>query len=202
MECTDQRVNVSGAFFLSIEFMETGYFVYRLHKASFDSLPNFTPFLRDTQEVGRDVVVGKSGWEQQLNQNKQRLVTEWIQSADFKAKYNELSNAQYVDTLNANTGNSLTMAERDTLVAGLNAATVTRRSSTHGRRKRRVPPQGVQLCVRPHAILRVSPRRNADLPGYQFWLNKLNQFGGDFRGAEMVKAFITSAEYRSRFGPN
>ena len=45
-------------------------------------------------------------------------------------------------------------------------------------------------------------RRNADLPGYQFWLNKLNQFGGDFRGAEMVKAFITSAEYRSRFGPN
>ena len=59
VECTDQRVNVSGAFFLSIEFTETGYFVYRLHKASFDSLPNFTPFLRDTQEVGRGVAVGR-----------------------------------------------------------------------------------------------------------------------------------------------
>ena len=36
--------------------------------------------------------------------------------------------------------------------------------------------------------------------GYQFWLAKLNQFGGNFVKAEMVKAFITSTEYRSRFG--
>jgi hypothetical protein len=36
--------------------------------------------------------------------------------------------------------------------------------------------------------------------GYQFWLAKLNQFGGDFQAAEMVKAFIVSTEYRSRFG--
>jgi len=35
--------------------------------------------------------------------------------------------------------------------------------------------------------------------GYQFWLNKLNSFGGDFIQAEMVKAFITSDEYRNRF---
>ena len=50
-------------------------------------------------------------------------------------------------------------------------------------------------------------RRNpADVPdvndsGYQFWLTKLNQFNGDFRNAEMVKAFIVSGEYRGRFGP-
>ena len=36
--------------------------------------------------------------------------------------------------------------------------------------------------------------------GYDFWLTKLNQFNGDFQKAEMVKAFITSGEYRSRFG--
>jgi hypothetical protein len=45
-------------------------------------------------------------------------------------------------------------------------------------------------------------RRDPDALGYQFWLNKLNQFGGDFRRAEMVKAFIISGEYRSRFGWN
>jgi len=50
-------------------------------------------------------------------------------------------------------------------------------------------------------------RRNPDDPpdnnlnGYNFWLNKLNQFNGNFVDAEMVKAFITSAEYRRRFGP-
>ena len=36
--------------------------------------------------------------------------------------------------------------------------------------------------------------------GYDFWLRKLNQFNGNFIAAEMVKAFITSAEYRQRFG--
>ena len=38
-----------------------------------------------------------------------------------------------------------------------------------------------------------------DYTGYDFWLTKLNQFNGNFVGAEMVKAFISSAEYRTRF---
>jgi hypothetical protein len=41
---------------------------------------------------------------------------------------------------------------------------------------------------------------DADYTGYDFWLAKLNQFNGDFVNAEMVKAFITSSEYRGRFG--
>jgi len=35
--------------------------------------------------------------------------------------------------------------------------------------------------------------------GYQFWLTKLNSFGGDFVKSDMVKAFILSGEYRGRF---
>jgi len=42
---------------------------------------------------------------------------------------------------------------------------------------------------------------DTDYTGYDFWLTKLNQFNGNFVAAEMVKAFITSAEYRQRFGP-
>jgi hypothetical protein len=41
---------------------------------------------------------------------------------------------------------------------------------------------------------------DADCTGYELWLTKLSQFGGNFVNAEMVKAFITSAEYRQRFG--
>src|SRR5207253_4092162 len=41
---------------------------------------------------------------------------------------------------------------------------------------------------------------DSDFSGYNFWLEKLDQFQGDFVQAEMVKAFITSAEYRNRFG--
>ena len=43
-----------------------------------------------------------------------------------------------------------------------------------------------------------SPNTNFD--GYNFWLGKLNEFNGDYIAAEMVKAFITSDEYRKRFG--
>jgi hypothetical protein len=37
------------------------------------------------------------------------------------------------------------------------------------------------------------------LSGYNFWLTKLNDFNGNYIQAEMVKAFITSIEYRARF---
>jgi len=39
-----------------------------------------------------------------------------------------------------------------------------------------------------------------DFTGYDFWLTKLNQFGGDYKRAEMVKAFISSIEYSTRVG--
>ena len=49
-------------------------------------------------------------------------------------------------------------------------------------------------------------RRNPDdapdnnLDGFNFWLGKLNENNGNFVNAEMVKAFISSTEYRQRFG--
>jgi hypothetical protein len=41
---------------------------------------------------------------------------------------------------------------------------------------------------------------DADFRGWRFWLDKLEQFDGNYVRAEMVKAFITSDEYRKRFG--
>jgi hypothetical protein len=45
-------------------------------------------------------------------------------------------------------------------------------------------------------------RRDPDAEGFNFWLSKLNEFNGDYIRAEMVKAFISSTEYRQRFGSN
>lgn len=50
-------------------------------------------------------------------------------------------------------------------------------------------------------------RRNPNDPpdgnfaGYDFWVNKLNNAGGNYITSDMVKALITSSEYRGRFGP-
>jgi hypothetical protein len=41
--------------------------------------------------------------------------------------------------------------------------------------------------------------RDTDFTGYNFWLDKLNAFDGNFQNAEMVKAFLASVEYRGRF---
>ena len=43
--------------------------------------------------------------------------------------------------------------------------------------------------------------QDTDYTGYDYWLAKLNQFNGDFIKAEMVNSFISSREYRQRFGP-
>ena len=43
-------------------------------------------------------------------------------------------------------------------------------------------------------------RRDPDAEGFDFWLSKLNEFNGNYINAEMVKAFISSAEYEGRFG--
>jgi hypothetical protein len=43
--------------------------------------------------------------------------------------------------------------------------------------------------------------QDIDYTGYDFWLTKLNQFNGNYIDAEMVKAFLSSIEYRQRFGP-
>ena len=53
-----------------------------------------------------------------------------------------------------------------------------------------------------YGYLRRNPTDAPDFSdgGYQFWLSKLNQFNGNFINAEMVKAFISSSEYRLRFG--
>ena len=42
-------------------------------------------------------------------------------------------------------------------------------------------------------------RRDPDESGLQFWLNKLNEFNGNFEQADMVKSFLVSGEYRARF---
>ena len=42
-------------------------------------------------------------------------------------------------------------------------------------------------------------QRDPDPDGYAFWLGKLNLIN-DWKNAEMVRAFIVSPEYRSRFG--
>ena len=93
-----------------------------------------------------------------------------------------------------------TQAFRDSLLSGLNAATETKASVL---RKIAESPDFSSLEFN-RAFVTMQYfgylRRDPDQAGFDFWLNKLNSFGGNFNSAEMVKAFILSGEYRQRFG--
>lgn len=219
-QCVDaKRVNVSAAFFLSIEFQETGYLVYRIYKSALGNLPpnapvpvNFTNFLRDTQEIGKGVQVGIGDWPGQLEANKQAFTLAFVQRPEFLAEYPaSMTAAQVVDKMNTFAGgNILTTGERTTLVnllgqtpADLSKRSAVLRAIAEDQTLRDAEFNKAFVLMQYFGYLRRSPNDFPDTnyDGFTFWLTKLNDNNGNFVQAEMVKAFITSIEYRQRFAP-
>ena len=219
-----KRINVSAAYFLSIEFQQTGYLVERIYKTAYgDALGTSTlggahqlavpivrliEFLQDTQKIGQGVVVNQAGWETVLENNKQTFTSEFVQRSRFMTAFpTSMTAAQFVDTLNTNTGNSLSQSERDQLVADLTSATKTRAqvlravAETPALLNSEFNRAFVLMQYFGYLVRNPNDPPDSDYTGYDFWLAKLNQFNGNFVTAEMVKAFITSIEYRQRFGP-
>ncbi len=315
-----KRINVSAAFFLSIEFQTTGYLAYLTNKAAFGTRPLYTHFMYDVQTLQRGFVFGEDGAEARLEANKRAYFDEFVTRAAFIAKYAGMSNADYVGALLNDNGLAPTVG--NLFVSRLDAAQVVpqtgsgatgvvivRRDSTvnssgatvslalrnltgsptavhihgpaaqgenapaiitlpsgefadfrltltgeqinwlntgqlyldvhtssfpDGEIRARLGPAffrvdvltgalNNQILTRAQVLRAVAEfdelkaaelnrafvlmqyfgylRRDPDEDGYNFWLNKLNSFNGDYVRAEMVKAFINSAEYRQRFGP-
>lgn len=218
-----KRINVSAAYFLSIEFQQTGYLVERIYKTAYGNasgtstfngthqLPvpivRFQEFLRDTQRIGQGVIVGDTGWEAALENNKQAFTAEFVQLSRFTSAFpNAMTATQFVDALNTNAGNPLSAAERSQLINELSSGTKTRaqvlRSIAEHSNLVSSESNRAFVLMQYFGYLRRNPNDapDGDYTGYDFWLTKLNQFSGNFVEAEMVKAFITSSEYRSRFG--
>jgi hypothetical protein len=219
-----RRINVSAAFFLSIEFQETGYLVERIYKVAYGNatgtstfggthqlvvpIVRLSEFLPDTQEIGRGVVVGQTGWEQVLENNKQAFMTGFVQRTRFTTAYpGTMTAAQFVDTLNGNAGNALSVTERNQLVSDLTTSAKTRaqvlRAVAEDPDLNTAEFNRAFVLMQFFGYLRRNPNdpQDTDYTGYDFWLGKLNQFNGNFQNAEMVKAFIVSGEYKGRFGP-
>ena len=196
-----RRINVSAAYFLSIEFQQTGGLVNSLYRTSFERRPSYNEFVPDAQIVGQNLIVGRTGWEQQLETNKQAFINAWIQRPAFVSIYGGLSDNAYVDTLISHTRVNFSTAERNALVNSLLNQTATRATVL---RQIAEDPRFVSLKFNETFVMMEYfgyLRRDPDDSGYAFWVNKLNEFGGNFEQAEMVKSFIVSGEYRSRF-PN
>jgi hypothetical protein len=221
-----KRINVSAAFFVSIEFQETGYLVYRFYKAAYGNLKavngnvaeapvplKFDEFLLDTRQIGQGVEVGVGNWQAQLDANKQNFATQFVARSRFTAAYpTSLTPAQFVDALFTNAGVAPTTTERNAAINEFGQSATTTDAAARARALRSVaenPTLAKRELNRAFVLMQYfgylrrnpydAPEPTLDYQGYNFWLTKLNQFNGDYIAAEMVKAFIESSEYRSRF---
>jgi Ice-binding-like/Calx-beta domain/Domain of unknown function (DUF4214) len=228
-QCIDaKRINVSAAFYLSIEFQQTGYLVERLYKSAYGdgagtstlggahavSVPivRLLEFLGDTQQIGEGVIIGQTGADQLLESNKQTLIAEFVQRSRFTTAFpTSMTSSQFVDKLFLNAGMTPSGSDRTAAMNEFSGAGDTSSMAARARALRDVAENATVsqqefnrafVLMQYFGYMRRNPNdaQDSDYTGYDFWLTKLNQFGGSYINAEMVKAFITSSEYRKRFG--
>jgi hypothetical protein len=225
-----KRINTSAAFFVSIEFQATGFFIERVHKAGFGdgvgistlggshqlSVPvvRLATFMRDAQQIRSTpapIIVNQGSWQQQLVTNKQAFALDFVRRPEFMSRYPALTSATaFVNLLDANAGGVLNDAEKSALIAELspNSADATLRANVLRKLADNAIFQSREfnrafVLMQYFGYLRRNPNdaQDNDYSGYENWLKKLEQFNGDFIQAQMVKAFINSDEFRKRFGP-
>jgi hypothetical protein len=212
-----KRVDTSAAFFLSIEFQQTGYLVYRTYQAAFADMPGapvpikLSEFKPDTAEIGKDLVVNKSGWQTVLENNTQAYMTEFVQRPRFVSLFaTTLTPTEFVGQLFANAGVTPSDAERAAAVNEFGSAGTSSDVAARARALRRVAESTALakqefdqafVLMQYFGYLRRDPNTGADhdYSGFTFWLGKLDGFNGNFGDAEMVKSFLVSGEYRGRF---
>jgi hypothetical protein len=124
---SERRHNVAAAFFLSIEFQQTGFLAYLANRAAFGNsaaapqVPvSYARFQRDVQALQRGFVFGRQGADAVLEANRRAYFDEFVTRPEFAAKYEKMSSSDYVTSLLVTANASTTVA--NVHVARLDAA--------------------------------------------------------------------------------
>jgi hypothetical protein len=183
-----KRVLVSQSFYQSREFHAKGFLSHRFYAASFGRLATYEEFTRDMRSL-----TGATDAETLAKQAA--FAGAWVQRGDFRAAYDSLTNAAFVDKLAQTAG--VTLSNRDDLVADLDASRKTRAQVL----REIVDSPAVQqkeydpafVAIQYYGYLRRAPEAN----GYNAWLNYLRSHPGDYK--TMVWGFVYSREYVNCF---
>src|SRR5205807_1504054 len=161
----EKRISVSAAFFVELEFQETGSFIYRFYKASFGRRPTYAEF---TSDRGR--VVGGPN----LEANKQAFANDWVSRPAFQTAFPlTMTPAQFVNKLFDTAGLVPYTSQRQQLVGDMQ----------NGKTRAQVVRDVVEIqdfrsreYNRSFVLAQYFGylRRDPDQGGYDFWLNVLN----------------------------
>jgi len=183
------RIHVSQLFFQSAEFQDRGYFVYKFYPVAFGRKPDYGEFVPDLASV--------SGFldANQLEAAKVAFIVAFMARTAFVNTYNVLTNQQYVDALLNTAG--VTLSSRQTMINGLNASTMTRAQVL--RQIVESTEVSTKYNHQAYAVMEYFGYLRRQPDGFYLqWIQVLDSTN-DPRG--MVTGFVTSAEYRQRFGP-
>ena len=175
--------------------------------------PLYSQYINDMAQVNAGIVVNDALSPDVINANKHAFVEQFVTRPEFQAAYGSLTATQFVDKLAQTTGVPLSSADRAALITeagnaanrgsvvfkivdGTNTTTggVLQFQTSYGQAFYNKEFNTVFVFMEYLGYL----RRNPDQDGYNFWLSKMN-FYGNWVDAQMVRSFIVSPEYRSRF---
>lgn len=189
----NRRSAVSAAFFFSLEFQQSGYYIYRFFAGSLGRQPFYPEF-----QLDRRGVVGGGG----LEQAKAAYADAFVLRPEFMTKYPASTPTVFVDavlaTMLAYNGTDLS-ANRNTYIT-----TVTNFGRGAGTRQI-IDDSAFQSAEFNKAFVLMQYfgylRRDKDQGGYLFWLDILNNRlpNDDSAFRKMVCAFVNSPEYQLRF---
>lgn len=213
------RASISAAFFLSQEFQQTGYLVYRTYDVAFARLGatrpaagqnvtqtavRFEEYLPDVQAISRGVVSGQSGSDQILQANTQAFFMNFVQRAAFVARFpTTQTGAQFVDALFASAGITPTTAERQAAITAFGGGDVAGRAAAlqsvvnnETEFQREFNRAFVLMEYFGYLLRNPDDPPDNNLNGYNFWLRKLDaasQVGENVRDQATVLRRIQRA---------
>ena len=183
----NERIAVSAGFYFSVEFHRKGYFAYRFYKASLGRKPSYAEFVPDMARLQ-----GLTPAEEE--QHRARFADEWVRRAEFRQKYDGLTDAEFVNRLVETAGVTL---DRRALVSMLQSGR-TRAEVVRAV----VESQEVTDKEFTEAVVTILYfgylKRDYDEGGFQYWLARLRANPADLNS--IVGGFLYSKEYQHRFG--
>jgi Matrixin/Domain of unknown function (DUF4214) len=190
-----RRLDVSAGF-VEHEFLETWSFIYRVYKAALGRRPSLSEFNNDRRQIGR---------EAETRESKLAFTKEFVVRPEFLKRSAKLAKTDFLNQLMLSvlqTSGVDLLSEGSNLAAlydGTSAgqAEIIKKLADH-------PAFATSESSKAFVLAQYFGylRREPDENGYNFWLSTLNgQTGYDSPAHRaMVCAFISSAEYQSRFG--
>jgi hypothetical protein len=188
------RLSVSQGIYLSPEFRDRGFFIYKFFAAALARKPSYAEFVVDRARV--------SGFQSdtQLEQSKRDFIADFMTRTDFVATYGGLTNNAFVQRLFAKAGlTEVTVNGVVQTVATMQQAMATGKTRAQVLRDVAESPEANARFINEATIVMHYfgyLRRDPDA-FYQDWIRILTETG-DSRN--VTNGFVNSSEYRMRFG--